>query len=215
VAKGRPREFDLDKALEAALEVFWRKGYEGASLPDLTEAMGINRPSLYAAFGNKEELFRKVLDRYIEGPAGFVRKALEAPTARAVAEQLLNGAIDLVTDTRNPRGCLLVQGALVCGEAAESVRRELAARRAAGEAAIRERFERAVTENDLRADANPDDLARYLVTLIRGMAVQATSGASRKDLRRVADMALQAWPTRDGRRRTAFGRVQTYRSKHR
>src|SRR5207245_2576808 len=111
---GRPRSFDLDKALDAALQVFWRKGYEGASLPDLTEAMGINRPSLYAAFGNKEELFRTVVIRYIEGPAAFVRKALDEPTARAAAERLLTGAVDLVTDPKNPRGCLLVQGALVC-----------------------------------------------------------------------------------------------------
>src|SRR5947207_13461768 len=107
---GRPRAFDADKALDKALKVFWRKGYEGASLPDLTAAMGINRPSLYAAFGNKEELFRKVIARYVDGPASFVRKALEAPTARVAAERLLSGAIALVTDPRNPRGCLLVQG---------------------------------------------------------------------------------------------------------
>src|SRR5437762_10822949 len=105
--RGRPREFDTEQALDAALEVFWRKGYEGASLPDLTEAMGINRPSLYAAFGNKEELFRTVVTRYVEGPAAFVREALEEPTARGVAERLLSAAVDLVTDPRNPRGCLL------------------------------------------------------------------------------------------------------------
>src|ERR1700738_1733525 len=118
---GRPRGFDIDRALDLAMQVFWEKGYEGTSLPDLTSAMGINRPSLYAAFGNKEALFRKVLDRYIEGPAGYVRQALGEQTARAVVERLLSGAIDLLTDPRNPGGCLLVQGALACGEAAESV----------------------------------------------------------------------------------------------
>ena len=102
--KGRPREFDVDKALDRALQVFWRRGYEGATLPDLTAAMGINRPSLYAAFGSKEELFRKALDRYIEGPAACVPRALNEPTARAVAERLLGVTIDLVTDRRNPRG---------------------------------------------------------------------------------------------------------------
>src|SRR5690348_4805353 len=98
--RGRPRSFDVDHALDRALKVFWRKGYEGASLPDLTKAMGINRPSLYAAFGNKEALFRKAIDRYIEGPACGFRAALEEPTARKVVERLLYGNIDLVTDPR-------------------------------------------------------------------------------------------------------------------
>jgi AcrR family transcriptional regulator len=157
--------------------------------------MGINRPSLYAAFGSKEALFRKTLDRYAEGPAAYVREALNAPTARAVAERLLRGAIDLAAGRRKPRGCLMVQGALACGEAAESVRRELCARRRAGEAALRLRFERALAEGDLPADADPADLARYVEAVIQGMAVQAAGGASRKELRRVAEMALRAWPT--------------------
>ncbi len=194
MAKGRPREFDVDEALDRALRVFWHRGYEGATLPDLTAAMGINRPSLYAAFGSKEELFRKALDRYVEGPAAFVREALNEPTARAVAERLLGGTIDLVTDRRNPRGCLIVQGALACGETAESVRREVAARRVAGEVAVRKRFERARADGDLPAEAHAADLARYVVTVMRGIAVQAAGGASREDLRRVAELALRAWP---------------------
>ena len=158
--RGRPREFDIDQALDRALEVFWRKGYEGTTLPDLTRAMGINRPSLYAAFGNKEALFRRVIDRYVEGPAAFFSEALTEPRARAVAERLLRGTIDTVTAPNGPRGCLIVQGALACSEAAESVRRELAARRSAGEAAIRARFERAKADGDLPADSDPADLAR-------------------------------------------------------
>ena len=192
--RGRPRAFDADRALDRALEVFWRKGYEGASLPDLTKAMGINRPSLYAAFGNKEALFRKALDRYGEGPAGYVRQALAAPTARAVVERLLAGAIATQADPRNPRGCLLVQGALSCGDAAEAVRKELAARRKAGDDALRARFRRAVEEGDLPPDADADALAQYVVTVVRGMAVQAAGGATRKTLRRIADVALRAWP---------------------
>src|SRR3954470_7312288 len=115
---GRPRAFDVDKALYQALLVFWHKVYEGTSLDDLTETMGINRPSLYAAFGNKEELFRKALDRYAEGPAAYVRRAMEEATARAVAECLLRGGVELVTTPGKPAGCFAVQGALACGEAA-------------------------------------------------------------------------------------------------
>jgi AcrR family transcriptional regulator len=192
---GRPRAFDIDTALDRALRVFWRKGYAGASLPDLTKAMGINRPSLYAAFGNKEALFRKVLDRYAEGPAVYVRESLCAPTARAVVERLLRGATDLLTSPRNPPGCLMVQGALACGEVTDAIRRELISRRAAGEAALRQRFERAIADGDLPADADPGDLARYLATVIHGMAVQAAGGATRQELRRVVDIALRAWPT--------------------
>src|SRR3954463_942914 len=100
--RGRPRSFDTDRALDRALTVFWRKGYAGASLPDLTRAMGINRPSLYAAFGNKEALFRKAIDRYAEGPAAHMAQALNEPTARSVVERLWNGTIDVLTNPRNP-----------------------------------------------------------------------------------------------------------------
>src|ERR1700736_3257693 len=185
----------MEKALDLALDVFWRKGYEGTTLQDLTRAMGINRPSLYAAFGSKEELFRKALDRYAEGPAAYVREALNEPTARAVAERLLGGALDLVADRRNPRGCLAVQGALACGEAAESVRRELISRREAGEAALRRRLTCAKSTGDLPPDSKPADLARYITTVVNGMSVQAAGGATRAELRRVAQTALQAWPT--------------------
>jgi AcrR family transcriptional regulator len=191
---GRPRAFDIDTALDRALQVFWRKGYEGTSLSELTKAMGINRPSLYAAFGNKEALFRKALDRYAEGPAAYTRTALDEPTARAVVERLLRGVIELLTNPRHPPGCLAVQGALACGDAADSIRRELISRRVAGEAALRQRFERAITDGDLPSGADPADLARYVVTITQGMAVQAAGGASREELRRVVEMALRAWP---------------------
>jgi AcrR family transcriptional regulator len=193
-ARGRPREFDAAKALDRALEVFWRKGYEGTSLSDLTRAMRINRPSLYAAFGNKEELFRKVLDRYGEGPASYVRGALGARTAREVAEGLLYGAAELLTSPRHPRGCLLVKSALACGEEAAPVREELTLRRAAGEMAVRRRLERAQREGDLPTGASAVDLARYLATVIHGMTLQAVGGASREELSRLARMALRAWP---------------------
>src|SRR5207248_3128864 len=159
---GRTRQFDVDEALDRALEVFWARGYEGATLPELTRAMGINRPSLYAAFGNKEELFRKALDQYARGAGAYVYAALEEPTALAAVRRLLGNAADLLTNPRHPRGCLMVQGALSCGEAAESIRRELAARRGAAEIALRQRLQRARAEGDLPAGADPERLARFV-----------------------------------------------------
>jgi AcrR family transcriptional regulator len=192
---GRPRSFDTGKALDRALNVFWRTGYEGASLSDLTKAMGINRPSLYAAFGDKEKLFRKVLDRYAEGPASFSEAALQESTSRAVVERLLYGTADLLTSPQNPHGCLWVQGALACGNGADSVRKELISRRVAGEAKLRQRLNRAKIDGDLPPEANPGSLARYIVTMIQGMSIQAASGASRGELHRIIDIALQSWPS--------------------
>jgi AcrR family transcriptional regulator len=191
---GRPREFDVDEALDRALEVFWRHGFEGATIPDLTAAMGINRPSLYAAFGCKEELFRKALARYAAGPAGFVREALARPTARQVVEQLLRGTIAMLTDPRHPRGCLMVQGALTCGAEADAARQTLADQRAAGETALRQRFEQARKAGDLPTAESPADLAGYVLAVVYGLAVQAAGGAGRRRLERVADLALRAWP---------------------
>jgi AcrR family transcriptional regulator len=191
---GRPRSFDLDEALDRALQVFWRKGYEGASLSDLTKAVSVNRPSLYAAFGDKKALFRKALDRYLTGPAAYTQEALKEPTARAVIERLLRGAADLNTAPRNPGGCLMVQGALACGAAGDSIRQELAAYRAAGEAALRRRFQRAKSEGDLPATVNSADLAGYVATIVYGMAVQAAGGATREKLHNVVAMALRTLP---------------------
>ena len=127
VRRGRPRAFDLDDALDRAMHVFWAKGYEAASLSNLTRAMQINRPSLYAAFGNKEQLFRKVLDRYMTGPLAFFGQALAAPKARDVVEQIFLGTARMSENPKAPPGCLLVQGALASGNA--SAKKEVAARR--------------------------------------------------------------------------------------
>ncbi|MGM4917875.1 TetR family transcriptional regulator [Tardiphaga sp. 813_E8_N1_3] len=193
MALGRPREFDTDTALDLALHVFWRKGYEGASMADLTEAMGITKPSLYAAFGNKEDLFRKALDRYVDGPGGYFRIGLDKPTAREAVEHILYESIEAVTDPKNP-GCLAVQGALCCGDAAETIKQELMARRSKSEDDLRLRFTRAIAEGDLPADADAGDLARYVSAILQGMAVQAAGGAPRAQLRKLADMAMRSWP---------------------
>jgi AcrR family transcriptional regulator len=190
---GRPREFDVDQALDQALEVFWRNGYEGASVADLTQAMGISPPSLYAAFGNKEGLFRKALDRYVEKRTTFWQEAVKAPTAREMVERLLAGTVDFLSDECNPSGCLLVRGAMSCSEAADTIARELTARRAEGETILRERLEQDRTKGTLPPDLDPTDYARYVMTVLEGMSVRAAGGASRDELRKVADMALRTW----------------------
>jgi AcrR family transcriptional regulator len=190
---GRPREFDVDQALDQALEVFWRNGYEGASVADLTQAMGISPPSLYAAFGNKEGLFRKALDRYVEKRTTFWQEAVEAPTARQMVERLLAGTVDFLSDECNPSGCLLVRGAMSCSEAADTIARELTARRAEGETILRDRLEQDRAKGTLPPDLDPTDYARYVMTVLEGMSVRAAGGASRDELRKVADMALRNW----------------------
>ncbi len=190
---GRPREFDVDKALERAMELFWRQGYEGTSMADLTRELGITRPSLYAAFGSKEGLFLKALDLY-EARAGYREAALAAPTASAYARALLEGAADLHGDKKNPPGCLGVQGALACGPQSNTIRMELIQRRKTGERIIRDRLKQARAEGDLPPEADPADLARYLSIVIYGITVQAAGGATRKELRSVAELALRNWP---------------------
>ncbi|MDX2852708.1 TetR/AcrR family transcriptional regulator [Actinacidiphila glaucinigra] len=194
MAGGRPRAFDVDEVLDRALEVFWRQGYEGTGISDLTRAMGINAPSLYGAFGNKESLFKRVLDHYADGPARYIREAFAEPDARGVVERLLHGAADATTRPDCPPGCLTVQGGLAASAGAEAARDELTSRRAAGEAALRLRLEKARADGELPADADPDDLARYFITVYQGVAVQAAGGATREELHRVVDLAMGAWP---------------------
>jgi AcrR family transcriptional regulator len=195
--KGRPRQFNIDQALDAALLLFWRHGYEGTSLAVLTKAMGINVPSMYAAFGNKESLFKKALHRYLQNPASYLPKALEQPTARRAVEKLFRGAINMAMNPRHPQGCLLVQGALACGPAAASIRKELSLCRAAAETAVRRRLERAIAEADLPAGVDAGRLARYVITVLWGLSVQAAGGATRAQLKEVVELALGCWPERD------------------
>jgi AcrR family transcriptional regulator len=191
---GRPRAFNMDQALDQALHVFWKKGYEGTSIVDLTEAIGINPPSLYAAFGNKETLFKKALDRYEARRDEIFEEAFAAPTARKAIQRLLEGTAERLSGRDGPSGCLMVQAALCGGEECDGVRKDLAARRAKGEVLIRKRLERGKKEGDLPKDADLIGLARYLTTVMQGMSVQAASGASRKELRAIVNTALRAWP---------------------
>jgi AcrR family transcriptional regulator len=184
----------MEKALQKALEVFWRKGYEGASLPDLCEAMGINKPSLYAAFGNKEQLFLKAIELYENRPCAFFYPALEHATSYEVVKHMLCGAASANADPDNPPGCVIVQGALDCSESAAFVKEALIIKRRAGETALCERLQRAKNEGDLPEDSDPAALARYIGAVLQGMAIQATSGANCAELKQVAETVLSAWP---------------------
>ena len=174
--RGRPREFDTDEALAQALRVFWQKGYEGTSLSDLTEAMGITRPSLYAAFGNKEALFSQALDLYEKDKLAYIGEAVAAPTARAVAETMLHGSVDVATG----------------GECRDDV----TARAEAAKQLIVDRMQRAIDAGEFSVPTDATAITRYLLALMQGISVQAQSGASRAELMQVTDSALLSWPSR-------------------
>lgn len=194
--RGRPREFDPEEALAAALQVFWLRGYEGASMAELTEAMGITKPSLYACFGNKEALFRKALDLYERDKLCYVKSALQEPTAKAVAEKLLRGALALQTGEPDPRACLGVISMVACTTHADTIKEEVIARRASSEQAMVERFERAKSEGDFPESIDPAALAAYLNAVMQGMGVQAGAGATPEQLAQLVDMTLAVWPGR-------------------
>jgi len=195
--RGRPREFCVDEALAQALRVFWEKGYEGTSLNDLTKAMGITRPSLYAAFGNKESLFRKALDLYETEKLAYIRRALEQPTARGVAETMLRGSVDNVmsVSVNEPHGCMGVITSVACGPESQSVREEVVKRGEAGKRALMERFDRAKAEGDLPAHVDTEGLMRVLIAMLQGISVQANQGSSRDELDRLVESGLALWPS--------------------
>jgi len=191
---GRPREFDEDAAVDAAMRVFWEKGYEGASLDDLTAGMGINRSSLYSTFGDKEQLFQKVMTRYAVGPMGYFREALEKKTAREVVAAILNGSVDFLADPTHPSGCLSLQGGLACGTGMESVKQSLISWRGAVAASLEKRLKQARKEGDLPRHVDPASLARYVAILMSGLGVQSANGASKREMAGAVDLAIQSLP---------------------
>jgi len=195
--RGRPRILDREKALRTALELFWRHGYEGTSVNDLTAALGVTPPSLYAAFGSKEALYRAVLDLYMTTEGGFAVRALaEEKTAFAGFRRMLAEAIELYSSGEQPRGCLLVAALPSCATEHEEARRETASRRMATIRLLRERLDRAVEEGELPPGTDTDGLAGYFAAVIQGLAIQARDGAPSSVLRAVAETALQIWPQR-------------------
>lgn len=191
---GRHREFDVEKVLESVMQVFWRKGYEGASYADLTAAAGVERPALYSAFGNKEALFRSALERYSERYMDHIPEALAMPTSREVVAHLLHRSLELNTRYLDRTGCLGINGSVAGSDESESVRHALVEFRAAGQKRLLARFERAKEEGDLPPNARPDALAAFVMAVMHGMALQAKAGFSREMLVGVADHAIATWP---------------------
>lgn len=196
--RGRPREFDRDQALARAVEVFWSKGYEAASLADLTRAMGINPPSLYAAFGDKESLFIEAVQRYHENVQRTCPYAGEA-TARAAVARLLTELATLFTDRSHPAGCLAVMAMVTSSTSSARLQRMLADERANAKARLRERIHRGVKEGDLPRDTDVSALTEFYVAVIMGMSLSAREGASRKALLTMVETAMRAWPESSGR----------------
>jgi len=190
----RPREFDEDEVLQAALRLFWEKGYEGTSLSDLMEAMGLTKSSLYKAFGSKETLFWRVVELYNRDFLGFRLEALVEPTPRRIAERLLYGMTELHIGERTPNGCLELNAALACSTITEPIRQELVRNRERFRVQLRERFEETVATAPLPPGMTSDDAASLVISLIQGLAVQAKAGFSQETARRVVRAALLSWP---------------------
>jgi AcrR family transcriptional regulator len=198
--RGRPPTFNHDEALEKAMQTFWTFGYEGTSMAALIEAMDMNKPSIYAAFGNKEALFNQALDKYVSGPSAFVKEAIAEPSSYQVAKTFLTKAVELLTKNPNPRGCMIVQGALSCGPEAEMIQKKLITYRANLEVGFKRRFDLAKDNRDLPEDTNTTGLAKYVATIHQGISVQASSGASKDALMDIVDIAMQNWPVNNNKK---------------
>ena len=193
--RGRPRSFDRDEALERAMEVFWRRGFEGASLNDLTGAMGINPPSLYAAFGDKEHLFLEAVERYLKKRDDECPYE-DAPTAQEAIEKLLTYVATEFTRPCNPRGCLMVMAATTSSASSARLQSALAQHRAASRTCLKARIDRGLAEGELPRGTDTGALADFYHSIVAGMSLQARDGASRKSLMAIAKTAMHAWPDR-------------------
>jgi AcrR family transcriptional regulator len=191
--RGRPRSFDRDAALKTAMELFWAQGYDGTSLSDLTKALGINAPSLYAAFGCKEALFREAADLYIRTVGGVTIRALDAgKTARESVASMLRAAAEQPRG-HLPTGCLVVHGAPNRTAESKGAHSHLAALRAQTREHLLARLRRGVAEGDIASGADLNAIAGFYVTVLHGLAVQSRDGVSRSAQAAIIDCAMAAW----------------------
>jgi AcrR family transcriptional regulator len=188
---GRPIGFDRDAALEAAMLLFWKRGFEGTSMADLTKAMGLNPSSIYAAFGDKHALFSLAVKRYLKTRAQYAAKALQQPTLEKVIRALFNSTVTFLTTPNHPPTCMTLGGAVGCSVEASPARDMMTEIRRQNESAMRERFLLAQKSGELSKDVNVDDYTRYLSTIIAGLSIQAANGSTKAELKRTAQMALQ------------------------
>ncbi len=186
--------FDREVALHQAMLLFWRHGYESTSISDLTAALGVTPPSIYAAFGNKRQLFLEAVERYLTGPVSSASIIADAESARDAVAGLLEAAVVGFTGVDSPPGCLLASAAISCSPAAADVQRELTVFRRTIEHQLAEKIECAIADGELLEGVDTDALAAHTMAVIQGMSTLARDGAPREKLRRVAATAMRAWP---------------------
>lgn len=189
------RQFDCDKVLQIALKLFWRHGFEATSMADLLKATGLTAPSLYAAFGNKEELFLKAVDHYGKTYSVLLYKSLEEPIpAKAAIEKMLYEAADIFSKPEHPAGCFLVSGAVNCSPSSKYIEDELRKHRMDKEKGIADRLKVAQKKGELSPSADPVRLAKYFNTVMQGLSTQSQDGASKSELEDIVANAMMAWP---------------------
>lgn len=193
--RGRPLSFNREQALQIALQLFWQQGYEGTSIADLVAAMGIAPPSLYSAFGSKEQLYLEVLDLYLQGPGNFIRHALlHAADAQSFARQILSSAADEFSAHSHPSGCIVATGLLASATLHHNIAQHMRELRTATLDAISQRFEHAKVSGELPTATNCHSLARFFAAVIQGMSIQARDGADASELHAMAKQAMAGWP---------------------
>lgn len=192
--RGRPRTFDRDAALRTAMELFWRRGYEGVSVAMLTEVLGITPTSLYAAFGSKEELFDEAIELY-DAPGTPTDQALTRPQTREAIEAVLRDNAEAYADPATPPGCMIVLSAINLGSGHDDVGRKLADRRRRDRAKIQGRIERGISEGDLPRNVNPAVAALYVQTVLHGLSIQARDGCTSENAHAIIAGAMSGWDT--------------------
>ncbi|HTX42819.1 MAG TPA: TetR/AcrR family transcriptional regulator [Acidobacteriaceae bacterium] len=191
VKAGRPTGFDTDRALDVAMRLFWERGYEGTSMADLSAAMGIHPSSIYAAFGDKQELFTLAAKRYSDVPAQYMVRALEQPTLRGFILAAFDNTVEFLGSKEHPSSCFTLTGAIACGEETAPAKLLMREMRLQNEAAIKARLLKARKAGEFPKEENVDDYTRYLSALLSGLAIQAANGSTRAELRRTAEVALR------------------------